>query len=369
MADSSSSHSEPILAQDTNDLDRLIGLCDEISALVRTGQPLEPALLHMGKTKRGQLGQRLQELAKELGAGKSLAQAVQSDPTFPPVFATVIQAGLESGNLASTLDSVSESVSLLRDTRLFILRSLLYPLILFTSLWIIFAVIITLPVPHFTQFYASYQERFFLLEWLTPVINHPVYWAAFILAVPGLLWLCYFLWYFFSSRGAVIQSLGSSWFFRFIPWIGTASRELQKACFAKIFALLLRASLPLDQSILLAAKASNDQYWSTKTQEELLNHIIKGNADSQTGNGSKSPFSSLIEWSLGIKDKKVLLDGIDLYAQVARNKANLFFEQYKLFLPPTLTLILAIAIGFCYCITIFWPFLRIIFLLTGPEYH
>lgn len=360
--------SESHVVGGTNDLDRLVGLCDEISALVRTGLPLEESLLLMGRARRGRIGRQLREMAETLGTGKPLAEAVRNDSSFPPVFAAVIEAGIESGNLSGALDSVSESVRTLRDTRLFLLRSSLYPLVLFTSLWLIFSFLVFAVVPKFSYFYESYDQSFILFDFFQSIRMSEWGMPLFTFGVPALLWLVYLCWSYCSARKNVIQSAGFSLMFRWMPWVGSASVELQKVAFAKILAMLLRSSIPLDKSILLAARTCNDRYWGKESIEALRNRVVRGKSDADTTPAyPKSVLSPLIEWTLGISNQKMLLEGIDHYAKIARTRADLLLSQCEMFLPAILTLILAALIGLCYFMTVLWPYVHILNFLTEPK--
>jgi general secretion pathway protein F len=360
---SANAFSESVASASPNSLEQVIGLGEEISALVRTGLPLEESLLLKSRAGRGKIGEHLRQLAEKLGTGQSLADAVRSDPTFPPVFAAVVEAGIKSGNLAGSLDSLTECVRSLRDARLFLLRSTLYPLTLFTTLWFVFALLVLFLAPQFAQFFDSYNQNLVLFDavrYLTA--NEGAAWA-FVFGVPVLSWVLYICWTIRSARSDVIQSLGCSSLFRYLPWVGRAVIELQKTAFAKILALLVRSSVPLDQAILLAAKSCNERYWSRDSFEALQRRIVDGKANAYP----KSVVSPLIEWSLGISDERMLLEGVDHYATMARTRASLLLTKCEMFLPATLTFLLAVGIGTCYFLTVCWPYIHILYFLAEPK--
>jgi type II secretory pathway component PulF len=366
---SSISFSESLVAGQGNGLDRLVGLCDEVSALVRTGLPLEESLRTMSRSRRGRIGQQLRGLADQLGTGTSLAEAVQNDPSFPPVFASVIEAGIKSGNLSGALDSISESVRQLRDTRLFLLRSSLYPMILFTTLWLVFSLVVLTVAPKFIDMFDAYGEHFFLFDGIRFLAADSVQMLVFTFAVPAVLWLLYFLWSIFSARNNTIQTAGSSCLFRWMPWVGSASIELQKACFARILSMLVRSSIPLDKAILLAAQSCNDRYWGKENLESLRLRIVQGQNREQ---GAKHPYpksilSPLIEWSLGISTPKMLLEGIDHYGKIAKIRSEMLLAKCEIFLPAFLTFALAALIGLCYFLTILYPYIHILTFLAEPK--
>jgi len=346
----------------SNDIDRLIGLSDEISALVRTGLPLEESLLLKSQEERGKISEHLRGLAEQLGAGQSLADAVRNDSVFPPVFAAVVESGIKSGNLSVALDSLTDCIRSLRDARLFLLRSTLYPLVLFTSLWLVFAFLVVKVAPYYVDFYESYDKHLLFSEtirWLAG--NLSVAWGV-TLGLPALAWTLYFLWAMRSAQSDVVQSVGNSTLFRWIPWIGRAAIEMQKNAFAQILATLVRSSVPLDQALLLAAKSSNERYWSQNNLEALRSRIVEGKSNPYP----KSAVSPLIEWSLGITDENMLLEGVEHYASMARSRAGLLLTKCEMFLPATLTFIVAVLVGTCYVLTIFVPYIEMLNFLTEP---
>ena len=353
---------ESVVSASPNDIDRLIGLSEEISALVRTGLPLEESLLLKSQAEQGKIAEHLRELAEKLGTGQSLADAVRSDPVFPPVFAAVVESGIKSGNLSAALDSLIDAVRSLRDARLFLLRSTLYPLVLFTTLWFVFAFIVVFLAPQYLLFYESYDKQLILsdtIRWLAG--NAAAAWG-FALGLPVLVWVLYFFWMLRSARSDVVQSVGHSTLFRWIPWVGRAAVEMQKNAFARILAMLVRSSVPLDQALLLAAKSANERYWSQKNLEALRSRIVEG----KTHPYPASALSPLIEWSLGMTDEKMLLEGVDHYATMARTRAGLLLTKCEMFLPATLTFIVAVLVGACYVLTVFGPYIQMLYFLAEP---
>jgi len=353
---------ESVVSLSPNHLDRLIGLGEEISALVRTGLPLEESLLLKSQAERGQIAEHLRQLAERLGTGQSLADAVRNDPVFPPVFAAVIEAGIKSGNLSIALDSLMDCVRSLRDTRLFLLRATLYPLVLFTTLWFVFVFLVFVVAPQFVSFFESYNEKYVLFDAVRPLINHKAALWGVVLGIPVLVWVLYFFWTIRSARSDVIQSVSNSTLFRWIPWIGRAAVEMQKNAFARILALLVRSSVPLDQAILLAAKSCNERYWSQSSLEALRSRIVENKANAYP----KSAVSPLIEWSLGIPNEQMLLEGVDHYAVMARTRAGLLLAKCEMFLPAALTFVIAVLTAACYVLTVFVPYIQALYFLAEP---
>ena len=352
--------SEPVSTISSSQLDHLIGLCDEISALVRSGLPIEKSFLNMSHDIPKRLCKHLAELAAELEKGKSLADAVRDDPMFPPVYAAVVEAGIRSGNLAGALDSIAQSARVLRDTRSFLLRTAIYPMVLFTTLWLVFVGLFLFAGPRFAEFFEAYG--------FTTLLIVPMHWAnghlSFVFgiatAVPVVLWGMYLFLAIHSSHGNVIQSSGRTGFLTWVPWVGRATVQLQKMTFAKILAILVKSSIPLDQAILLAAKATDDRYWSRENIEKLQRRIVNETADDYP----RSSISPLIVWAIGMTNQQLLVEGLEQFARMARARADLLIARCQLIMPGVILFGFSIVIALCYALTVMWPYYQMLDFLS-----
>lgn len=355
-------------------LEQLIGLCDEMSALVRAGLPIEEALTRSGKIsvkKHAQTKADLERLVKELGVGTSLANALRDDPAFPPVYGAVVEAGLRSNNLADALDSIAHNARILRETRLFLIRMCIYPIVLITLLWLVFASVFLFTGPRFAAFFDNFEATTLTLGWMKWVARNPGMFLGVTFAAPLALWIAFAFWCVRSAKGTVLQTGGFRTLFGWIPWVGRATVQLQKMSFARISAMLLRSSVPLDEAILLAAKATNDKFWSNENREQLRRYILSGvhknegeKKYSLTQKLPQTPLTPLIVWMLGIPKQEVLVDGLEQYANISYGRAKSLIAKCELLLPEMLTLFCAVLIGACYILTIFWPYTELLYKLS-----
>ena len=347
-------------------LDHLIGLCDEISALVRAKLPIEESLRLRSMQSSRKIAAHLKQLADKLGTGQSLAEAVRSDSAFPPVYAAVVEAGIRSNNLAGALDAIAHNARTLRETRLFLVRMSLYPLFLFTLLWGVLAVMFLLTGPRFAVFFESFGATTLMLGLMQQTAENFMPVLVGVIAVPVVVWILFFLWAVQTNRCTILQTTGSRFLLSGIPWIGKAAVQLQKEAFARILSLLLKASVPMEEAILLAARACCDQFWSKESLERLQSRIVDAQkpTESKRTPWPRTPISTLIRWSLGIPDQRLLLDGLDQYARISRVRADSLLSKCELFLPGILTFVCAVIIGTCYILTIFWPYTQLINHLT-----
>jgi type II secretory pathway component PulF len=355
----------------TGEIDRLIALCDEISALVRSGLPIEEKLLLKSAGEHRHIRDHLRQLAEKIGSGQPLADAIRNDPIFPPVYAAVVEAGIKSGNLAGTLDTAAQCTQIVRDARLFLIRSAIYPLILFTSLWFVFCGLFFFLGPRIAQFFEAYQATTLLFDTMKWCEKHLQDGLLIMFNVPLVFWILFILWIFRSARGTLIQSAGRWSLLGWIPWIGKATVQLQKMTFARILAMLVRASLPLDQAILLAARVANDRYWSKENQERLRQLVTENAAsvdfsvkESLVAACPRSHITPLILWTLGIPNQTLLVEGAEHYARLSQSRAEQLILRCELFLPGIITLCFTVALAVCYVLTVFLPYSQLLNILT-----
>ncbi|MCL2348640.1 MAG: type II secretion system F family protein [Planctomycetaceae bacterium] len=356
--------SEPVPAFSSSisasQLDHLIGLCDEISALVRSGLPIETSLLSLSHDVPKRLRKHLAELVAQLDKGKSLADAVRDDPVFPPVYAAVVEAGIRSGDLAGALDSIAQSARVLRDTRSFLLQTAIYPMVLFTTLWFVFVGLFLFAGPRFAGFFDAYGRTTLLIVPMRLANDHLSFTLAVAAVVPVVLWGMYLIWAIRSGRGNVIQSSGRTGLLTWVPWVGRATVQLQKMTFAKILAILVKSSVPLDQAILLTAKATNDRYWSRENIEKLQQRIVSKTGDDYP----HSSISPLIVWATGMTNQQLLVEGLEQFARMARVRADLLITRCQLILPGLIIFGFAIVIALCYVLTVMWPYHQLLNFLS-----
>ncbi|MDR2755625.1 MAG: type II secretion system F family protein [Planctomycetaceae bacterium] len=336
--------------------DQLIGLCDEIAALVRLDLPLEEALRNRSHDLPARLGNRVRELVDRLESGQSLSEALQKEPNFPPVYAAVVEAGLESGNLAGALEQIAHNLRMLRDSRNFLQGAMLYPMFVFTVLLLLFSLVTHKLVPTFVDFYNSFSIELTCLHSLAFIQNclGPIE----LLFVP-LLWGMYGIWCFRSKRSVFLILRTPLLFF----WLRTANRNLAQATFAQMTALLIRSGLPFPRALSLSFQSIGVSVSEPELEQQL--HSLK--QKNLTTNRLLYPLSNLVNWTLGISDQTILLSGLDQYAELHTFQAKNNLERLESWLPVMLLFLLGGIILAAYFLAIIFPYGYLLYQLSN--YH
>lgn len=319
-------------------LEELAGLCDEISALSKAGMPLESSLELHGN---GKLGQRLRELGKDLESGTSLVDLVRRDTAFPPFYAVAIEAGMASNNISGILDSVSALAQQVRDVRYFIIKIMLYPLFLFTFLWLVLMGVFCFFIPIYPEFYHNidaWNVPVAFMEW----IGNNRQWLMCLMIAPVLIpWLVFMIWVSSTRRCSVLDRRGFLPLLRWIPWTRTVVQEVRKTLFVQNLTTLLEASVPFDRALDLAEESFGD---------------------------GREKFPAIINWAKEM-DGSCLLRGLRIIADDSCLRAKLAMSKCEIFLPPLILLVFAAMLTMGYFFVIEWPYLNLYYIMGSPLFQ
>ena len=249
-------------------LDQLLALNDEMAALVRAGIPLEQGLTALGQDTPGKLGVFATRLADRLRSGESLAEILQKDElSFPPVWRSVVLAGLRSGHLPAALEGLSQTVRRAAEVRRSIAVSLIYPMVVVAIAFGFLIFSLTFLAPVLAKFYRDLVSRPDPVMNTIGQIGASVHiWAPW---VPIVLALVFLTWWFRSGRA--VRSLtgpGRARARRFLfgrtrprrwPSVGQALRDGRMATFAELLRLMNDHQVPMPEAVVLAADASGDR--------------------------------------------------------------------------------------------------------------
>lgn len=133
-------------------LDDLIAINREIAALARSGIPLELGLRSFAGGLRSRLSRLANRIADRLTEGQSLAMAIQMEGGKDyPVYAAVISAGLQSGQLPEALEAVAASAELVQSLRRQLALSMIYPMLVCALGFILLAGFVNIIVPRYLR--------------------------------------------------------------------------------------------------------------------------------------------------------------------------------------------------------------------------
>ncbi|MEK7568018.1 MAG: type II secretion system F family protein [Patescibacteria group bacterium] len=172
---------------------------------------------------------------------------------FSPVFVNLIKAGEASGNLERVLGELSVSLEKENDLRHKVKSALIYPIILVLLSFVILILLISVVLPKIANVFLSggmEPPLFSKIVFTTGIFINQYIWFF----LGGLIILGVGNWYFFSNTLA-----GRKIFHHFISKLPVISQVLEKIAlqrFASTFSSLLRAGLPILDSLEITAQVA-----------------------------------------------------------------------------------------------------------------
>lgn len=257
--------------------DDLALLNEQLLSIARSGLPIAPAVKAMAKDlDNRRLKPVLEQLHQDLDAGHSLEEALERSPrSFPPIYVSLIRAGERSGDLAGVLEMLSSYSTRILDLRDRVFMALTYPtFVIAAGVLVLFNVLYNV-VPEFEEVFNDFGSGLpaptqFLVNISHLIREHAVAMAAAATATFALIaWAVMYLKRHEAGRARLDRLLQS------IPLVGRTFRTISIARFSKALGLLLRAQVPILESLDLASAGSGNGFLRRHVRE-ASSHISQG---------------------------------------------------------------------------------------------
>jgi general secretion pathway protein F len=323
----------------TAHIDDLIAINREIAALVRAGIPLELGLRTFANGLPGRLGRLSERIANRLQAGSLLSSALQEEvaPRYP-VYAAMIDAGLQSGRLPEALEAIAASAELTEEMRRFVRLALVYPTVLCVLSYALLVFFATAIVPFYVsaaidfgfgdtvvfQVLKRVHETAGIWTWLIPVVAIVIYIASRILKPMGL-------------------------------WrVSSISQLLHRAQFVELLKLQVDHNLPLAPAFRRAADGSGDP-GLRRVADTVCRDVESGMPFSEAIQHSRG-LPPMMQWILATAGRQgTLVASLELMRDSFRRRAEQRAQLIKTWLPALLTLTLGGTVVLLYGLMFFIP--------------
>jgi general secretion pathway protein F len=329
-------------------LEDLAALNREISALVRSGLPLEEGLRQVATDFSGPTSRLAARLAADTDAGMSLGEAVAAQgDSLPPVYRAVVEAGLRSGRLSTALEGFAETADRMAALRRIAGQAAVYPLIVVIVAWLMLLFAVAVVLPGYDALEMQQQI------WITPLRLSGNMLGLLAVIVPIALFALATIWWRASGESAAAPRHG-----RWLQWVPGGRRGAMlsgQANFADLLHMLLSCRVPLPEALPLAAMASG-AFSLESPAKELAAEIAAGRAlASQTGAIRQLP--PLVRTAfLANGTEGALLAGLERAAQTYRERAAAWVIDVAVTLPVAITLLLGIGVVGLYGVLMLQPY-------------
>ena len=342
-------------------LEDLAALNREMSALIRSGLPLEAGLRQVADDFSGGAGRLAARLAEETAAGKTLAEAIAAQgDALPPVYHAVVEAGLKSGRLAPALEGFAETAARMAALRRIAGQAVIYPVMVIIVAWLMLLSIASIAGGGYESI--EIHDKFWINAFrlsrgtaLTLAIVVPLG-----IVTTALVW-----WRWSAAPSSAAPRSGG---LRGTPGARRAILLGGYANFADLLQMLLSCRVPLNEALPLAANASGAPAL-VQPSNELAAQIAAGRSlESQRPALRKLP--PLVRTALltGAAED-VLLAGLQRASQSYRERAAAWIVDVAVLLPVAITLALGVGVVGVYALLILQPYFTTLHHLSHWNWH
>lgn len=297
-------------------LDELIMFCRQMHALTRSGIPLMRAINGLADaTASPRLSQILTQVARSLTQGTTLSTAMRAHPdAFNDLFVSMIRMGETTGRLDSAFQQLIGHLEREKDTRKRLSAATRYPLFVSVSITLAMLTVTFKVIPAFSGVFASLGAE---LPWPTRVLigtsnfllaSWPYLLVLISLAVYGVIhWKR-------TPKGEVHWDHG----LLKLPLLGRLFERIALGRFARPFAMMLDAGVPMLQALQVSSRTVGNRYIG-RGIEQMVTGIERGESLLTTASAS-GLFNPLILQMIAVGEETgnvadLLVDIADFYDQ------------------------------------------------------
>ncbi|TCN77613.1 MSHA biogenesis protein MshG [Vibrio crassostreae] len=295
-------------------LEVLVLFCRQLYSLTKAGVPLLRSMKGLTQNcENKQLKAALEEVVAELTNGRGLAASMQMHPkVFSPLFVSMIGVGENTGRLDQALLQLAGYYEQEVETRKRIKTAMRYPTFVISFILIAMFILNIKVIPQFSSMFARFGVDLplptrILIGMSEFFVN---YWGLMLGVIFGLI---------FAFKAWVKTDKGLEKWDRLrlkMPVIGGVVNRALLSRFSRTFALMLKAGVPLNQSLALSAEALDNRFLELRVQA-MKSAIEAGSTVSSTAINSEI-FTPLVIQMISVGEEtgridELLLEVADFY--------------------------------------------------------
>lgn len=328
-------------------LEVFIIFCRQLYSLTKAGVPLLRSMKGLTQNcTNKRLKAALEDVSIELTNGRSFSAALQLHPSvFSPLFVSLIHVGENTGRLDEALLQLSRYYEKEVETRKRIKEALRYPSFVIGFIGIAMVILNTMVIPKF----ASMFQRFGVdlpipTRMLIGTSNFFVdYWVLMLVIFVGII---------FGFRAWVSRAVGRQKWDKFklhMPLVGHIVNRAQMSRFSRTFSLMLRAGVPINQSLALAAEALGNRFLEVRLLE--MKAAIEAGGNISTAAVNSNIFTPLVIQMISVGEEtgridELLLEVADFYErEVDYDLKTLTARIEPILLTVVAVMVLVLALG------------------------
>ena len=298
-------------------------------------------LLSSGLTRNKQLRRALEKAAEEVGAGRSMADSLESnrEVRFPATFVETVRAGEQSGSLEACLKRLQGYYERSSTARAKVVSAMTYPAMVIVTAIIVVIIVMVKAVPAFTNTFAELGSDIpAITKGLMAVSGFFVKWwwaLVLLVAAAGIGYYSFRR----TERGRIVlanYALTRSPLRR----LRTMSASGQ---FAAALSAMLSAGLPMPKALSVAGEVSGN-YMFALAAGKVRQSVERGRTVAE-GMGEVKLFPPMLREMIGVGESSgTLVDTLDVVAQYFNSEVETITNRLLAVLEPVITIGLAVIV-------------------------
>lgn len=242
-----------------------------LAGMLTAGLPLYRALeVQRKQTQNLALKDILDGLLATINAGGTLSNGLAKYPeTFQSLVVSMVRAGEESGNLASSLAEIGENMQKSFDLNRKIKSAMMYPMIIISAIIVIGSLMLIFVVPTLTNIFKQFNTALpastrFVIAISDAVSGHPVLFLGGVLA--------FFLFVAFIVKAKFMKRTNDT-IMLVLPGISTIVKEINAARTARTLSSLLSSGVEMTRALSITRDVLQNTYY--KEVLEMANVAVQ----------------------------------------------------------------------------------------------
>lgn len=315
----------------------------QLSVMIKAGLPIVKSLDALKRqTQQKYFKEVIESLSTQLKGGQTLSKAMMKYPkVFSEIYTAVVKAGEETGQLSEVLLNLADQQEKEADLIGKIKGAMIYPIIILLSLVGVAGLIVFFVLPSLEGIFAdSGQELPFLTRMLlgtsTAIRKY------FLIILPVMIASFYGMRLWFKTK------TGRSFYDRLkisVPIFGSLTKKVYMARFSRTLAMLIKASLPILQSIRIIRKTISNVHYDAAFQR--IDKLVESGKPLSTAIDREPLFPPMVSQLTSLGEESGTLEGVLLEIATFYDKeVDTTSKNLSTLLEPLLLIIMGVGVAF-----------------------
>lgn len=231
----------------------------QLAVMIKAGLPAVKALAALGQqTSHKYFKKIIIEIIKDIQGGQPMSVSIAKYPkVFPEIYIAVVRAGEETGQLAEVLFNLADQQEKQAELISKVRGAMMYPAIILIALIGVVFLIVFFVLPSLQTVFRDFGSELPFTTKLLFAISEG-FRRYFYIVLPGLIIVAYGVKVWFSRpQGRLVRDK----LILKIPIFGSLATKVYMASFSRTMGMLVRASLPILQSIKIVQKTISNKHY------------------------------------------------------------------------------------------------------------